>query len=92
MRGVAELKGISIADAVRQTGGEPSDKEMVKVNEESMKYFSEKWEEEKVKNEVLQKQVEKLEKRDKWLSCLEAAGVDNWEGYDIAIDKRDGND
>ena len=57
-----------------------------------MKYFSKKWEEEKVKNEVLQKQVEKLEKRDEWLSCLEAAGVDNWEGYDIAIDMRDGND
>ena len=91
MRGITELKGISIAEAIKQTGGEPSDKEMVKVNEESMKYFSEKWEEEKVKNEVLQKQVEKLEKRDEWLSCLEAAGVDNWEGYDIAIDMRDGN-
>ena len=92
MRVVTELKGISIAEAVRQTGGEPSDKEMVKVNEESMKYFSEKWEEEKVKNEVLQKQVEKLEKRDEWLSCLEAAGVDNWEGFGIAIDMRKGND
>jgi len=22
----------------------------------------------------------------KWLRCLEAAGVDNWEGFDIAID------
>lgn len=92
MRGVTELKGTSIAEAVRQTGGEPSDKEMVKVNEESMKYFYEKWEEEKVKNEVLQKQVEKLEKRDEWLSCLEAAGVDSWEGFGIAIDMREGND
>lgn len=86
------LKGISIAEAVRQTGGEPSDKEMVKVNEESMKYFSEKWEEEKEKNEALQKQVEKLEKRDEWLSYLEAAGVDNWEGFGIAIDMRKDND
>lgn len=92
MRGITELKGISIAEAVRQTGGEPSDKEMVKVNEESMKYYSEKWEEEKLKNENLQKQVEKLEKRDEWLSCLEQAGVDNWEGFGVAIDIRDGND
>lgn len=80
-----------IAEAVRKIGGEPSDKEMVKMNEESMKYFAEKLEEEKGKNEVLQKQVEKLEKRDEWLSCLEAAGVDNWGGYDIAINMRDGN-
>jgi hypothetical protein len=89
IRGITELKGITIADAVRRTGGKPSDKEMVKVNEESMKYFAEKWEEEKVKNEALQKLVQTLEKRDKWLSCLEAAGVDNWEGYDIAIDMVD---
>lgn len=26
---------------------------------------------------------ERLE-RDAWLSCLEAAGVDNWEGWDYA--------
>jgi len=24
-----------------------------------------------------------------WLRCLEAAGVDNWEGYDQAIDIRE---
>lgn len=28
-----------------------------------------------------------LEDRD-WLSCLEAAGVDNWSGYDYAIELR----
>jgi len=89
MRGITELKGISIAEAVKQTGGEPSDKEMVKVNEESMNYFIEELEKEKVKNKILQKQIEELKKRDEWLSCLEAAGVDNWEGYDIAIDIRD---
>ena len=22
--------------------------------------------------------------RDEWLDCLEAAGVDNWEGFDVA--------
>jgi predicted RNase H-like nuclease (RuvC/YqgF family) len=86
IRGITELEGITIAEAVRQTGGEPTEKEMVKVNEESMKYFAEKWEEEKIENEILQKQIEKLKKRDEWLSCLEAAGVDNWEGYNDAID------
>lgn len=25
-----------------------------------------------------------------WLSCLEAAGVDNWDGYDFARDLMDG--
>ena len=92
MRGITELKGMSIAEAVRKSGGEPSDGEMVKVNEESMKYYAEKWEEEKAKNETLQKIVEKLEKRDEWLSCLEQAGVDNWEGLGVAVDIRDGND
>ena len=24
-----------------------------------------------------------------WLRCLEAAGIDNWEGYDQAIDIKD---
>jgi len=27
---------------------------------------------------------EYLKSRDEWLQCLEAAGVDNWEGYDYA--------
>lgn len=28
--------------------------------------------------------IEKLEKRNLWLTCLEQAGVDNWEGMDVA--------
>lgn len=27
--------------------------------------------------------------RDEWLSYLEAAGVDNWEGYNYAMEMRD---
>ena len=27
-----------------------------------------------------------------WLACLEAAGVDNWEGYDVAIRMLEGED
>ena len=32
----------------------------------------------------LRKKVAELEEEVKWLHCLEAAGVDNWEGVDYA--------
>lgn len=84
LRGITKLNGITIGEAVRQSGGEPSEHEMVKVNEESMKYFMEQLEEEKNKNEELTKQITNLQKRCVWLDCLESAGVDNWEGIDVA--------
>jgi hypothetical protein len=30
----------------------------------------------------------KLKERDRWLTCLERAGVDSWEGYQDANDIR----
>ncbi|NUR64373.1 MAG: hypothetical protein HOQ47_01320, partial [Streptomyces sp.] len=39
--------------------------------------------------EKLRKRLAELEQRDEWLSCLEAAGVDNWSGYEHAISLRD---
>jgi hypothetical protein len=30
------------------------------------------------------REYEQLLKDSDWLSCLEAAGVDNWEGFDVA--------
>ncbi|MFD6935285.1 hypothetical protein ACFWAP_03885 [Streptomyces goshikiensis] len=30
----------------------------------------------------------KLEERSSWLGCLERAGVDGWQGYDVARDLR----
>lgn len=30
-------------------------------------------------------QWERLKRRDEWLECLEAAGVDNWQGMEEAI-------
>ena len=39
--------------------------------------------------EGLHYEIAELEKRDKWLRCLETAGVDNWEGYDYAKDLLD---
>lgn len=32
-----------------------------------------------------------LVERDDWLDCLEAAGVDNWGGWDYALEIRDDN-
>ncbi|MFF9124391.1 hypothetical protein ACF09J_13955 [Streptomyces sp. NPDC014889] len=38
----------------------------------------------------LQARIAELEQRDAWLSALEAAGVDNWQGIDHARELRDG--
>ena len=91
LRGIKELKGMTIAAAVKQSGGEPTNKEMVEVNKQSMVYFIKKFTEQKELNEKLGKENIRLQKRDRWLTCLEQAGVDNWAGYDIAIDIRDDN-
>ena len=32
------------------------------------------------------KEFTRLTERDDWLACLEAAGVDNWQGYDYACE------
>jgi len=89
LRGVIELQGITITDAVKQTGGKPTDKEMIEVNHQAMMYYIDKFTEQKEINNKLGEVNEKLQERDNWLNCLEAAGVDNWEGYDIAQDMRD---
>lgn len=33
---------------------------------------------------ITKKEYDDLLKREAWLLCLEAAGVDNWQGYDYA--------
>lgn len=38
----------------------------------------------------LRSRVAELEKRDAWLSALEAAGVDNWQGIDVAYEIHNG--
>lgn len=40
----------------------------------------------------LRARVAELEERDAWLSALEAAGVDNWEGFDVAREVLGGGD
>lgn len=93
LRGVTELVGETVGMAVKRTGGDATQKELVQVNKESMEYYLHKFIEEEKKNAELTKknseleyQIEKLEERDEWLSCLEQAGVDNWEGFGIAKD------
>lgn len=33
-----------------------------------------------------------LIQRDQWLTCLEAAGVDNWDGYEYALEMYEAED
>ena len=85
LRGISKLsKGESIAAAIEKTGGQPTVSEMMKVNENCMTYFihlynTTKEELEKVKVDLKEAQIDL-----KWLEALEAAGVDNWSGYDSA--------
>jgi hypothetical protein len=118
LRGITELKGISIAKAIEQSGGEPTDKEMAEVNKQAMQYFIEQniekekeietlktkvstltfcLEVQKIEKEInstpqpihespTQERLAFLEERNLILLALEGAGVDNWEGYDIAME------
>jgi hypothetical protein len=35
---------------------------------------------------ITEQEYKYLQGRSAWLGCLEAAGVDNWQGYDYAQD------
>ncbi len=97
LRGVTKLnEGETIGLAVTRTGGEPTQEEMVKVNEASMFHFLEKYQEQEEINKGLQKEVERLHKENLaleedslFLSCLQGAGVDNWDGYGDAQEMLD---
>lgn len=41
---------------------------------------------------ITKKEYDQLLKDSDWLACLEAAGVDNWEGIDEAMNIRDNPD
>lgn len=40
---------------------------------------------------ITKKEYERLLEDSDWLSCLEQAGVDNWDGWDYAIDIKNGD-
>lgn len=84
LRGVTELNGLSLKDALEQSGGTPTETEMVIVNFYAMEHYIDKYTKEKRVNDKLTSDINELQKRDDFLTCLEAAGVDNWEGYDLA--------
>ena len=91
IRGIEELqKGESIFSALKGSGGDPTTEEMVKVNEMTMTYYLDLYQKEEEKNKALSKKYEDLskinEETNNWIYALEAAGYDNWEGYDIAQD------
>lgn len=86
LRGITELDGTSLAEAVRQSGGEPTTEEMVQVNKNSMTHYIGKFTEQKEINTKLQSIIDSQQEDVDFLRALEAAGVDNWEGYDIAQD------
>ena len=35
---------------------------------------------------ITQERYDELVENERWVECLETAGVDNWEGYDYACD------
>lgn len=93
LRGITGLSGKSIATAIKDSGGAATTEEMVKVNEAAMAYYLDKsMNLEKMvksltsKNESLAYKVTELSKRDDFLLALEGAGVDNWSGYEDAMD------
>lgn len=97
LRGITELKqGQSLFSAVVESGGDPTQEEMVKVNEASMRYYIDQFKLEQEKNAVLAKENERLtnlvnslEDDSLFLSCLQGAGVDNWDGYGDAQESFD---
>lgn len=38
---------------------------------------------------ITKEEYDRLNKDSEWLSCLESAGVDNWDGIDEALDMLD---
>lgn len=99
LRGVTELNNETSADALRRTGGDPTQEEMVKINKLAMDHYIDECLEQNKINEQLQETMnrlkernEELEKRDNFLLCLEAAGVNNWDGYGIAKEAMEENE
>jgi len=95
-RGITELLGSSIASAVRESGGDPGIEEMLKVNELAMVHYINKFQEQKDINEKLNKKIIGLENSIivleddvDWLHWLEAAGVDNWDGFEYAQEMKE---
>ena len=87
IRGITQLNtGQTVGQAVERSGGNPSPDEMVEVNRLTMTHYLGKYLEQKTEIAQLKEENKKLTIRDNWLTCLESAGVDNWEGCGVADD------
>ncbi len=86
LEGIPDLRGMTLAEAIKKSGGSPTLDEMFKVNEDVMHHYLTEYLAVKELNKVLEEKLKKLENRDNWLTCLEHAGVDNWDGHDVATD------
>ena len=87
LRGVTELIGETAGMAITRTGGEGSLEEMVKVNEQGMFHYIEKYQAEQETNKTLQDEIDRLHRLNNrllddslMLTCLRNAGLDNWDG------------
>lgn len=97
LRGVTKLNGETAGMALTRTGGEGTLEEMVKVNEASMNFYIGRYKEEQETNKTLQNEIDRLHRLNAdleddvlFLSCLEGAGVDNWDGYSDAREMFEG--
>lgn len=83
----------SLDEAIENSGGTPSENELDRLNNFSIAIYENKLQKQNNKIQNLEEEIQRLknviiplEEDSNWLNCLRNAGVDNWEGYDIAID------
>lgn len=69
----------SLDEAIENSGGIPYGLELTRLNNLTIDLYEK--EIQRLKNIIIP-----LEEDSNWLNCLRNAGVDNWEGYEIAID------
>lgn len=97
LRGVTELnEGETMGMAVTRTGGDPTQEELVKVNEASMFHFIKKLKEQEEINKKQLEEINSLKLRNEkladdslMLSCYRNAGIDNWDGASYAEEMYD---
>ena len=101
LRGITEfeLSNETLADAIRRSGGEPTIEEKFRATELAMLYYANRWASESNSVDALKKQVVKLQTEvmklqedSELLNALIIHGVDNWEGYSLAIESLNNNE
>ena len=89
LKGISQVpEGQSVFNILEELG-KPTDKEMAEVNKRVFEHYMA--EDEKLRTQItnLEKRVEDMQEEVELLNMLEVMGVDNWEGYDEAMEMRD---